>query len=221
MGAITMFLDKFYSCFRDGLDGGRDIRSFVSIYYLMYWITFILSLVQEIYRYTLLHINFGAIMFTVFGFLVAIVRPYKTTFMNASDSLILTNLALFYILLDDAMEYYYLSFFYWFVMNALNTIPLVVLATTLGYKVFRKFKKPSLSCCKFFSKLRRVSHYILTCASKEEDVENLMGVSVDSNNVPKVPDRMLYPERYDSESNSYGSTEKSLGHSKSPQALTI
>ena len=32
---ITIFVEKFHGCYRDGLDGGRDMRSFSGIYYLM------------------------------------------------------------------------------------------------------------------------------------------------------------------------------------------
>ena len=49
MGAINMFLDKFYSCFRDGIDGGRGMRSFVSIYCFIYWLIFGLSIIQELF----------------------------------------------------------------------------------------------------------------------------------------------------------------------------
>ena len=30
--ALNIFMEKFYSCYRDGLDGGRDMRSFASLY---------------------------------------------------------------------------------------------------------------------------------------------------------------------------------------------
>lgn len=29
---ITVFVDKFYSCYRNGLEGGRDMRSFSGLY---------------------------------------------------------------------------------------------------------------------------------------------------------------------------------------------
>ena len=75
MGAINMFLDKFYSCYKDGLDGGRDVRSFASLYVFVYWFIFAGVIVQQLFKPA--HLNIGAIIFTVVGFLVAIVRPYK------------------------------------------------------------------------------------------------------------------------------------------------
>ena len=35
MAALNIFMEKFYSCYRNGLDGGRDMRSFVSVHFLL------------------------------------------------------------------------------------------------------------------------------------------------------------------------------------------
>ena len=204
MGAINMFLDKFYSCYRDGLDGGRDMRSFVSLYYFVYWLIFGARVVEELFRPV--HLSVGAIVFTVFGFLLAVVRPYKKTYMNVSDTLILANLALFYILLDESVNYYYLYSFYWIIISTLNCIPLLVLTVAIIFKVFRKLKKSSCWQTRTYM------------SESTSDVEKLQQTSLDSDCAPKVPDRMLHPERYDPD-NSYGSTERSLLHSE-PQKLT-
>jgi hypothetical protein len=33
--AINIFVQKFYSCYRDKIEGGRDMRSFVSTYFFL------------------------------------------------------------------------------------------------------------------------------------------------------------------------------------------
>ena len=33
--AVQVFIDKVYSCYRNGLDGGRDMRSFSGLYFLL------------------------------------------------------------------------------------------------------------------------------------------------------------------------------------------
>ena len=33
--ALTIFVEKFHSCYRDGLDSGRDMRSFSGFYFLL------------------------------------------------------------------------------------------------------------------------------------------------------------------------------------------
>ena len=42
MNYINIFIKKFHSCYRDGLDGGRDLRSFVTLYFLLAIISFVL-----------------------------------------------------------------------------------------------------------------------------------------------------------------------------------
>ena len=90
MGVINTFLDKFYCYYRDGLDGGRDMRSFVSLYYFVYWLGFGLTVAELLLS---LNLNIDVIEFAVFGFLVAIIQPYKSMFANVTDTLILANLA--------------------------------------------------------------------------------------------------------------------------------
>ena len=209
MGAINMFLEKFYSCFRDGTDGGRDMRSFVSIYYFFYWLIFALTIVQEIFRP--FHVNLGGMVFTVLGFMVAIVRPYKTTLMNVSDTLILANLALFYIFYSLSVNYYYLSTFYWIIISALNSIPPLVLIATVTSKICKNsktvLKKLRISSCCQFQKN-------ITSRSDEERLQEST-TSFDSSDASnKIPDRMLHPEMYNAENNYYGSTEHSQGHSE-------
>ena len=213
MGAINMFLDKFYSCFRDGINGGRDMRSFVSIYYFIYWLVFVFTIVQELFR--LFHVNLGAMTFTIFGFLVAIAQPYKTTLMNVSDTLILANLALFYILLSQSVNYYYLSTFYWIMICILNTIPPLVLIVTIIFKTFKKFKIFKLH--NMFRKLKKSSCCLFQKnITSRPDMERLQEsvTSLASDSATKTPDRVLHPEWYNAENIHYGSTEQSQCHSE-------
>ena len=75
---INIFVEKFYSCYRDGLDGGRDMRSFASLYLFLrllstIWISF----------------TYLTLLFGVCCLVIALVRPYKKTYMNNIDVLIL------------------------------------------------------------------------------------------------------------------------------------
>jgi hypothetical protein len=38
--SFTLFTEKFYGCYRDGLDGGRDMRSFAGFYFLLRFLPF-------------------------------------------------------------------------------------------------------------------------------------------------------------------------------------
>ena len=138
--------------------------------------------------------------------------------MNVSDTLILANLALFYILWSQSVSYYYLSTFFWIMICLLNTIPPLVLIVTIIFKtskkfknfkwrnVFRKFRKSS--CCLFQKNI-----------TSRSDMERLQEsvTSLASDLSTKTPDRVLHPEWYNAENIHYGSTEQSQGHSAEPQ----
>ena len=63
--AITAFVEKYHSCYRDGLNGGRDMRSFAGLYFLIF------------------------LMATV---LIAYVQPYKKTYMNIIDTILFATI---------------------------------------------------------------------------------------------------------------------------------
>lgn len=41
-GPLNIFVEKFYSCYRDGLDGGRDMRSLAGLYFFVLLLGYIL-----------------------------------------------------------------------------------------------------------------------------------------------------------------------------------
>ena len=81
--SLNIFVEKFYSCFRDGLDGGREIRSLASLYF------FLRSIINFIFidqiplsaLYT-----FVAILYAGCSLMIAIVQPYKKSSVNTIDS---------------------------------------------------------------------------------------------------------------------------------------
>ena len=82
--ALNIFVEKFYSCYRDGLDGGRDMRSFASLYLFL----------RILGGYFLFSWTYQTILFGVCCLLIALVRPYKKTHMNNIDALILALMTL-------------------------------------------------------------------------------------------------------------------------------
>ena len=95
---ITIFVEKFHSCYRDGLDGGRDMRSFSGLYYTM---IILLSLYSVLFQR--LHISswlYYGLIFLSFSLLIIIVRPYKQNYMNILDTLLLVYAAVTCILLS-------------------------------------------------------------------------------------------------------------------------
>ena len=197
MGTINMFLNKFYGCYRDGLDGGRDMRSFVSLYYFVYWLFGLVFIAFSLGLY----VNVGAIVFALLGFLIAVVRPYKKTFMNIADTLILADLALFSLLLEEcswqktfsSSEMCYIS------LSILNMIVPLAVIIAFSYRVFIRIKK--LPCCR--QNIRDIH---------DEELVERASFNLDIDDAREIPDRLLQSEQHNHENN-YGTTEQSLAQS--------
>ena len=194
VAALNMFVEKFYSCYRDGLDGGRDMRSFVSVHFFLRLLGNYLS-VDEI----LVSLSFTVVilLYVVSSLLIALVRPYKKAYMNITDTLILANLALLSLVLDkysgQTNHGFSSSAFYEISGSILSTVPLLGLTGVIIYRIFKKL----------------ISFYKLLSHDKvgNEDLEVPQQVILDAGDDPELPDRMLHPEQYAREF-SFNSTEK-------------
>ena len=100
--SVTIFVEKFHSCYRNGLDGGRDMRSFSGLY-------FGLRIVSTFYFVTYRFLpqwTYEAILFLSAAMLIALVQPYKKTHMNVLNSLsVLSLLAMNCLLLSTSSKY--------------------------------------------------------------------------------------------------------------------
>ena len=145
--ALNIFVEKFYSGYRDGLDGGRDMRSFASLY------LFVRVLIYIFYGYFLLP---SAILPGVCCLLIALVRPYKKTYMNNIDALILALLTLNCI----QSEYLFSAPFrstkaelHLWSMGATSCFPLLVsFYTILPKRLFKTIKQNLYICKKYCTK---------------------------------------------------------------------
>lgn len=94
---VTTFVEKFHGCYRDGLDGGRDMRSFSGLYF------FLICLVQVSHFLKKLKITvwqYKAIVFLLCALLIAFVKPYKQNYMNILDAFLLAFLTVFCIMIS-------------------------------------------------------------------------------------------------------------------------
>ena len=100
--AITTFVNKFHGCYRDDLDGGRDMRSLSGLYF------FIRILLSYVYRIISPFLpNFWlsyAIFYVAIAFLIGYLKPYKNVYMNNLDVAFLMTLSLLSLLL--AVDYF-------------------------------------------------------------------------------------------------------------------
>ena len=93
--ALNIFVEKFYGCYRNGLDGGRDMRSFAGMYFItrfMLYLTISVAGLLKISKddsYLLKHF-----VFAITALMIALCRPYKKTYINVLGTLLLVHMGL-------------------------------------------------------------------------------------------------------------------------------
>ena len=132
---LTIFMEKFHSCYKDGLDGGRDMRSFAALYFFMRIILFLLVLIlYDELRFE--HWFVRGMIMTTTALIVALCRPYKKMHMTICDVLLLMNMAVVCYVLSSRRETYY------FVplMQAVLLLPSMVFALIISFKFMKHHK---------------------------------------------------------------------------------
>ena len=137
--ALNIFMEKFYSCYRDGLDGGRDMRSFASLHLFIRLLTLLVSLWIS-----------PTILCGICCVLVLLVKPCKKSYMHNTDGFILGLMTLHsYLLLD--LDWY--SSFYTWILLISAYLPLLIICANLMIPLYKlKATVLKFSC---FKKLRR------------------------------------------------------------------
>ena len=188
IASLNIFVERYHSCYRDGTDGGRDMRSLVSIYFLLRLLISIL--------YSEIVLKFGAgsmIVAALYGgcsLLIALVRPYKRTYMNIVDALILGNLVLITLMLSYGYDTEPISRhpIFLLVLSILISLPLLGLIGFTCYKILKRLP--------IKKKLKWQRKSVVEVASKEIiQPTNLE----DSDSNRELPDRVLRPTQYNSE----------------------
>ena len=139
---LTAFVERFHGCYRDGLDGGRDMRSFSGMYF------FLISLASLHQHYFYESLSLSVWLYVAFVFLasillVALARPYKHMYMNVLDTLLLTHTTVICVLLSR--KYFPSEVIQLFVVLL---IPTFVFGLLLLFKVCIKVKDRLARYCK-------------------------------------------------------------------------
>ena len=192
--AVNLFVEKFYSCYKDGLDSGRDMRSFVVLPFFLRLSVFVGVLLQGLVAFWFFH-------FLLFGgasLLVAIVQPYKKIHMNVIDSLILAVLSLvgilfilYLFLCADASRH---STFFLVVLCINLTLPLFGFIIAVTLKIVKKLV-PKLWIHTFTKKFSKVSKASDEGQGSDETVQQSQDTTVTTTELD-FPDRVLHPYRY-------------------------
>ena len=129
--ALNTFVEKFQHCYRDGLDGGRDMRSFSGLYFLLIIVLFVVVLINRALSLSFKPWFLQGTIFLFSALLVALCRPYKKTYMNVLDTLSLSHLAtLCHLVLSDSE-----SNFIWCFIQILILIPFFIFILLITFKL--------------------------------------------------------------------------------------
>ena len=147
---LNTFVEKFYGCYRNGLDGGRDMRSFAGLYLILRPLVFIAGSVASI----LISNNDlyfpWSVMFIATSLMIALCRPYKKMYMNVLDSLLLAHLAIICHLISSYPGFNYTDNFVYTII-AMIALPFAYFVLFFIHKGFRKMKSGRfLRKCKIF-----------------------------------------------------------------------
>ena len=187
---LNFFVEKYHSCYKDGLDGGKDMRSFASVYFFITILIYAVWLTSYYNSYLFLAIVAGGC-----SLMIAIVQPYKKQYMTVIDSLLLANLALASAVSNDFL--------------VLSQICAVLPAVGLAIFIcFRLLKKPSIKLCQIVKEKSAPVRLLLQIRinnitrNQHNQGENR---PLDENNEAELqlPDRVVHPEIYELEETAY------------------
>ena len=84
-------MEKFHGCYRDGLDGGKDMRSFSGLYFFLVCLVMLHNAIvyRNLKLYTFIY---ASLIFVASALLIAFIKPYKQKYMNVLDTLLLVHL---------------------------------------------------------------------------------------------------------------------------------
>ena len=133
--AVNIFVEKFHGCYRDGLDGGRDMRSFACLYFFVRIMLFSASDIASLLTISNNDLWFPRnIVFTIAVQLIALCRPYKKMYMNVLDTLLLAHSGLLCHLLSSAQ----LQHNFLLTVEAMLVLPFAGFILFFAVKAFRK-----------------------------------------------------------------------------------
>lgn len=90
--AVTIFVERFHSCYKDGLSSGRDMRSLSGLYFFLrfgFLVYYLFPFIEELVSLWICR----SLGFTIISLIITYHQPYKKKYMNIVDTLLLVNLA--------------------------------------------------------------------------------------------------------------------------------
>ena len=139
-------MEKYYSCYRDGTEGGKDMRSLASMYFILIWIAIFAICNNSIIKCIT---SLGGNNFCKLWHCDCLGASTKETYMNIIDTLIIENLALLALMLDKYLSEDSnpsLALFYAIVLSLFTLLPLLGLMVAISYRIVRRIRSELYIC---------------------------------------------------------------------------
>ena len=154
--SLMIFIEKFHCCYRDGLDGRRDMRYFSGVYFFLEIPLFSFpSLMSYIFKFNLWFIRGNVLL--IAALLIALCRPYKKTYMNVCDTLLLCHLATICFLFSQTKIRYFIP-----LIQGLTLLPFAVLVFVVCFRLFCK------ACRSLFTRSLHLTQFQPHCCLKAD-----------------------------------------------------
>ena len=139
---LNIFMEKFQCCYRDGLDDTKDMRSFSGIYFLLWIVIYFAGIVSKV-TLNLDQYLTRAFVFSISALLIALSRPYKKTYMNVVDSILLSHMATFCYIIAPASNLNHKPPIFLPLMHVMFAAPFIIIFFLTIYRMTHGlFKKP-------------------------------------------------------------------------------
>ena len=204
---LNMYVEKFYSCYRDGLDGGWDLRAFASLYFIVRIIFVLVSFFNltpsasysgdSVQYYSSLSSTSTAYALLLGGTAVVIAtfRPYKKNYMNIIDTLLFVDMAFIFLMLGN-----------WKSPFALEAAVIAGSIPMWGFLGFGLYKIVPFQ--RLFTLMKKKTSYTNVfcqkycfCYKIKRGIE--LDETADNGNLDvcylEIPDRVLNPEDYEAD----------------------
>ena len=140
--ALTTFVDKFHGCYRNGLDGGRDMRSFSGLYFFLRGLLCLYN-VLSIEKIGISYWSYELFVLLAVTVLIAVARPYKQNYVNILDTLLLAHLSILSHLLSR--KYFHGD-------GKQHLLTLLKLCHKIKIRLTPLYRHYNCSCWKFYAK---------------------------------------------------------------------
>ena len=183
---VNIFVEKINCCYKDGLDGRRDMRSFSGLYFFLRKAVYLTGLISyrmlnaaTIRKWSIAVIWFPTGTLFLFAALtIALVKPYRKVYMNYVDTLLLVNLALFNYLMTAEMPVLLIA-------RVFLVIPIIAFIGTIFLrKSYQKCRlQKCFNCCQFKA--------IFTAGKRSQRASSVSAAASIDEQIPILPPSQL------------------------------